>query len=291
MPEIVINEKAPIIYISKPNTISGLDLSGTIAIRTDGLLGDNIIASTAFSQIRILEQDRPFIIYSTYHHNSTRILLLYDLFKELFDTNVIQLILHKGRGHGPLQVNEKVFLKSLGCKSVYDCAPWEEGFFSLRRSLPMLGESMQKVWNSKASNLCNVALFRWSGFHTHYPMRNRPWHEWQVIERELLNLGYQIFLFGWDDPLPCGKEVIDLRRKLSVYETLKHMAQCRFLISTVTFAPLFCQYYIPCFVLSDTRDIPNLRKRWCVLSRYIIFDVSTNYLDDLCKAIRDFSNE
>lgn len=278
---------SPVLFLKDLSNTINLNLEATIAVRTDGLLGDNIVASKAFSGIRASEGNLPLIIYSTYNHNPSRVWLIYDLFVELFCSKTIAKIIHKDRQHGPIIPTERHFLMKLGCKRVYDCGPFEREFQGLAKTKPMLGHAIQNVWANRRTRSDKVALFRWSGFHTHYPDRNRPFKEWQKIEQLLVDLGKQVMLFGWDDPLPSSQNVIDLRRKLSPYETLWYMAECDFLVSIVTFAPLFCQHYIPCLVLSDPRDIPNLKKRWNVSPRYEIFDASSDYLEPLCYRIKE----
>jgi len=281
----------PVLFLQGLKNTVDLNLEATIAVRTDGLLGDNIAASKAFLGIRASEGNLPLVIYSTYNHNPSRVCLIYDLFVELFHSKIIAKIIHSGRQHGPVTCAERHFLMKLGCRRVYDCGPFEREFQGLDKTEPMLGHAIRNVWVNRKTPSDKVALLRWSGFHTHYPDRNRPLKEWQKIEDLLLDLGKQIILFGWDDPLPCSRNVIDLRRKLSPYETLWYMAQCDFLVSTVTFAPLFCQHYIPCLVLSDHRDVPNLKKRWNVSTRYEVFDVSSDYLGPLCYRIKELMQE
>jgi len=258
---------------------------GGILVRTDGLIGDNIVASRAFQYILKKHPGKPVTIYNTYNHTPSRVKLLADLFQELIASRFIFSIVHKGRNHGPLNAEEEALFRD-NYEAWYDCGPFERQFHNIRKSAPMLGSNLLKAWEDRKHD-SYVALFRWSGFHNHYQLRNRPWNEWREIERLLIRLGKRPLLFGWDDPMPFEQGIIDLRRKLSVYETLLHIARCNLLISTVTFAPLFCQHYIPCLVLSDPSDITNLTTRWKVLSTYELFDVSSHDLSQLCSRIEE----
>jgi hypothetical protein len=154
----------------------------------------------------------------------------------------------------------------------------------------MLGNQIQKIWNSRDTETRNVAIFRHSNFHLHYQQRNRPWGEWRIIEEFLLKNEFRVVLFGWDDFMPCSSGIIDYRRKLGIHKTLEILSQCRFLVSTVTFVPLYCQFFVPCFVLSDPSDIDNLVHRWRVLKNYKIYDVSNDYLTVLCNDLDKMIN-
>ncbi len=259
--------------------------AGTFAIRTDGLLGDSIVASSAFEWITSQRPGQSAVIYSTYGRDPTRLALLADLFQELFEDRWIRAIVHKGRAHGPVSRNEEIQLRALGCEQCYDCGPFEQSFAKMSRGAPYLGARLRQAWDDRAGSTRRVALFRCSRFHDHYPLRNRPWDEWKWIEEQVIELGLKPCIFGWDDYMPTLKESHDYRRRLSVYQTLQEMANCRFLISTVTFAPLFCQHYCACLVISDPRDIENLRLRWKVRSEYKIFDASLPYRDELREQI------
>lgn len=253
---------------------------GTIGVRTEGLLGDNIVASTAFRGLINIHR-KPIIIFSTYTHDKERVNLLADLYSELISTNVIKGIIHFSRPHGPITDEQKDFLIKIGCQKVYDCGSFEDEFKTLQRGEPFLGEKLEKEWKSKKEKNNVIGLFRWSGFHAHYFLRNRPYKEWEIIEKFLIKRGFKCILFGQDDLLPNKNKFTDYRKKLTVYETLKKMAQCSLLISTTSFPPLFCQYYIPCLVLSDPGDIQNLKEKWEVSNNYKIFDVSKNYIEQI----------
>jgi len=273
----------PILHIK---SLKEWPCQGGILVRTDGLIGDNIVASTAFRYIFKRHPGKSFTIYNTYNHSFERLKLLADLFQELFADGLIYAIVHKGRKHGPLNTEEEAIFRE-NYDAWYDCAPFERQFLEMSKSTPMLGPNLQRAWEDEEPDSNCVALFRWSGYHSHYQLRNRPWIEWQEIERFLIKLGAQPLLFGWDDPMPFEDGVIDFRRKLGVYETLLDMAKCSLLISTVTFAPLFCQHYIPCLVLSDPNDISNLTKRWKILPTYELFDASSDYLGQLTIRIQE----
>lgn len=265
-----------------------LRVEGTVAVRTDGLLGDNIVASTAFEDICRREKNAPLIIFNTYNHDSSRLTLLCDLFCEMINDGIISDILHYPRDHGALRDEERAFLLNLGCRAVYECAPFEKEFLGLSRGAPSLGERLNSRWHYRTGLSGRIALFRWSGFHRHHWCRNRPSEEWLEIQNTLQIHGKTPVLFGWDDPLPAGRGVIDLRRRLSVHETLMHMADCEFLISTTSFPPLFCQHFIQCFVLAAPEDISNLHTRWCVKDSYEMYDVSQDYLNALTERISSF---
>jgi len=259
---------------------------GGVLVRTDGLIGDNIVASTAFRYIFKRHPGKQITIYNTYNHRFERVKLLADLFQELVSCGLIYAIIHKDRKHGPVNAEEEIVFRD-NYETWYDCAPFETQFLKMRKSTPMLGPNLQKAWKDRKHDSKYVALFRWSGFHNHYQLRNRPWDEWREIERLLIKLGKRPLLFGWDDSMPFEKGIIDLRRRLDLYHTLFLLARCNLLISTVTFALLYCQHYIPCLVLSDPGDIKNLTIRWKVLSTYELYDASSNYLDRICSRIEE----
>lgn len=264
-------------------------LPRSIAVRTDGLLGDNIVASTAFEFILNSNPGHQIVVVNTYNHDPGHIVLLSDLFSGLIRKGVIRKILHFPRPHGPLTTCERRELLSAGSSAVYDCGPFEEEFHKLPKGKPFLGVARKELGNDQREIL--VALFRYSGFHSHYPLRNRPYEEWRKIERMIESCGARPVLFGLDDAMPITPSTIDLRGRISVYDTLAYVLSCRCLISTTTFLPLYAQHFIPCFVLSDPDDIPNLVYKWKVLQNFSILDVTKDYLHVLDRQLgRSLSN-
>lgn len=277
-----------IYYLKDIGLSHNLSFPNTVGIRVDGLIGDNIVASTTFKNI-IEKEKKQLVIFCTYNHEKTRIKLLADLYSELMFNGTIKCIIHYPRPHGPLTIKEKKYLKGIGCVKIYDCGPFEREFKNLKKDLPFLGKNLEKKWETKRSNK-TVALFRWSGFHSHYQLRNRPYSEWEKIEGFLISRGFRCILFGIDDVLPNKNGLKDYRGKLTVYGTLKKMSECSLLISTTSFPPHFCQYFIPCLVLSDPGDVKNLKKKWGINNNFIVFDVNKKYLLQMKKFLSKFYN-
>jgi len=139
-------------YITDISSVPDLNYPETVGVRTDGLLGDNIIASTAFRSI-INNTGRPVVIFSTYNHDKRRVKLLADLYSELISEELIKSIIHYPRPHGPLQKEERDFLEKIGCEKVYDCGPFEKEFKQLQRGKPFLGKELEKELESKKKKI------------------------------------------------------------------------------------------------------------------------------------------
>jgi hypothetical protein len=280
---------------------------GTFAVHTDGLIGDHCLVSTVFEML-LERHDAPMVIYSTYTpnpwpyrrglkpehlqeiadlapRNRKRLDLVVDLLKELISANMIHGIYHFGRLFRDMDEMEKRYLWQMGCERVYDLSLISKQFIDMPKAMPYLGPEMRAEWERPKPHPLKIALFRWSAIHPHCTERLRPYNEWSRIERSLLECGMQPILFGYDDELPNDHGLLDFRKKLSVYGTLKAMAECAAMVTVTSFPPVFAQYYIPCLVLTDERDVSRQERIWKRTDRYEICPVKEGYQADLMRSL------
>jgi hypothetical protein len=127
----------------------------------------------------------------------------------------------------------------------------------LKKGIAYLGFPQPKTNNNK------VALFRFSGFHQHVPLRHIKEEDWLNIEEHLLNLGLDVYLYGYDDPMKTlVKPENDFRKKLTILGTIKHAADSGLCISTTTYLPHYLHHFVPCLVYIDPIDTVPISLMW-----------------------------
>jgi len=252
-----------------------------VIVRVPGLIGDAILASTRFDSI-LKEHDAPFMILSTYPYVPARLELVKDLYRELFENGTVAEMVNCPSGNPPLDSGSIKHFLAQGAIAYYD--PVYRDFDSLPATLPKLGPQIYRHWHETVRPEKTVALFRRSAFHSHVPERNRPQDEWQEAEKILVDRGYEMALFGYDDDLANIHNLTDYRHALSIYDTIKAAAGFEQLISVTTFLPIFCQFFVPCYVLADPTDIEAVKKLWRVRDNYHILDASEDWIAQIRSA-------
>lgn len=268
--------------------IPGKVYHGTTVVRIHGLLGDNILAATRFRWIRN-KHKAPLTLVSTYTHpHCERQDLLPDLYRELLEDGTITQIFSHPVGNFLPDENHVRKLLHRGAKGFYGPTMRDLKRIPVDPEGPYLGAALRERWQTKASPR-RVAIFRWSGYHAHARLRLRPYNDWRQIEKTLVDAGYEVVLFGWDDPLPRIYATEDYRKKLSIYETLWEAATCGQLISVTTFLPVYCQFFMPCYVLTDPTDIGLQRKIWQMRHEaYQIIDVSKPFIKPILEKVKTY---
>lgn len=255
--------------------------AGRVVVRVPGLIGDNILASTRFETI-LARHEAPLMILSTYPYAPTRLDLLDDLYRELLASGIVAEIVNSPYGNLLLDPADTKRFLDKGAVAYYD--PIYRDFTSLMVAIPKLGPGIRSHWQKTRREPKSVALFRRSAFHSHVPERNRPQNEWQEVEDMLSNQDYEMALYGYDDDLANTHNVTDYRGKLSIYGTLKSVAGFERVISVATFLPVFCQFFIPCYVLVASSDVEAVKKLWRMRDNYHILDVSKDWIGQIRSA-------
>jgi hypothetical protein len=287
----------------------GEKFPGAAAVHTEGLIGDHILISTTFDHA--LRDEKPFVLFSTYYNNPwphrgkitrqqwhtmlvssipenmKRLRLVEDLFEEMITSGQLKGILYHPRKFGPFHEPEMRYLKRLGCDVMLDCSLYNPQYPQYPKSEPYIGRQMREAWKAPRGGDLTVALFRWSGIHGHYQDRLRPYPEWRAFEGWLLAQGFRPILFGYDDPLPNDHRLLDYRKRLSVYQTLREIAKCDLIVSVTSFPPVLGQYYVPCIVLADKKDIPNQRNFWKRTGRYQVVPITAGTWDEVRALVLD----
>src|ERR1700693_3278213 len=238
-------------------------------LRIHGLFGDCIKATSVLSELIKEDPSRKYVILISYS-NAQNGVLVRDLFSDLISAGIIVgLFLNEYRIVGNISYHQFAFLQDVGCSKVEDLYYFNSNGYKRKTGLPYLG------FANPASKLDKVALFRFSGFHQHVPMRHIPEQEWLEIESHLLSLGLDVNLYGWDDSM---KTLVspekDFRKKLSVLGTIKHASDSGLSITTTTYLPIYLHHFIPCLVFADPNDMYLINMMWRSNHNYQCIDTT-----------------
>ncbi len=238
-----------------------------IGMRIHGLLGDGVKASTIISR---MIGNRKFVVLYTYP-DANRRGLVRDLFSGLVDKgHIIGLFFTTCDSVGEMLDVHRKFFSDLGIREVID--------FSLGLEIKRETGVAYLGFDNLPRKERKISLFRYSGFHKHYPGRHIPEGDWLAIEYFLLNRGFDVYLYGYDDVMATNVlPSKDYRKRLTVLDTLKYSSDSSLVISTTTFFPLYHHHWIPCLVLCDGGDVPNLISWWRSNENYIVIDTRTDY--------------
>lgn len=261
----------------RPPQILDFSQNNLVGVRIQGLLGDSIKAASVISS---LPEDRKVLISLAYP-DIRRHPLVQNLFSHLLRSGRIVDILPSPRpGLGTIQPEEIQDLRSRGCREIYDITVLSSEFGSYPQTKPDLGLPAREPIKGR------VCLMRRSHFHDHFSLRNRPYQEWDRIEGYLVKAGFQPEILGLDDPMPNPHGLPDYRRLLTPLQTLERVMGSELVISLPTFVPVYSCQYRPTIVLSDPRDIPQLRDRWYAGGDVTLFDVTQPYIEPLLELIK-----
>lgn len=229
-----------------------------MGLRVHGLIGDLIKATTVLSELIKENPDRRYIFLVSYNDETKRGLVKEVLTDLINSDKVIGVFFNNAKVIGNITYSQYSFLRQIGCSDISDLYFFDSKDYRLRKKgLPYLGFAQPLPKDTK------VALFRYSGFHTHVALRHIPEQSWLLLEDYLLKLGLDVHLYGYDDTMSTlVKPENDHRKKFSVLETIKHSADSGLCISTTTFLPHYLHAFIPCLVFIDPVDTYALNLLW-----------------------------
>ncbi len=254
-----------------------------VALRIHGLVGDCIKATTIISAYLRENPEQQFVVLVSYNDASKRGIVK-DLFSKLVEKNIIVgLFFNEFPLIGNVSFHQFQFLRSIGCENILDLYFYNSEVYNITDTGPAyLGFENLEIDSNK------IALFRFSGFHQHVPLRHIPEEEWLTLEFHLLHLGYDVHLYGYDDTMSTAPGVIDHRRELSVLETIEHASNAGLCISTTTFLPLYLHHRVPCLVYIDPKDMNAVSLLWRDSHNYM--PINTQSLDHL-DYVKDFATK
>lgn len=267
------------------NKYVGLDV---VAFRIHGLVGDVIKATTVMAPMILSNPSRKYVIlqsYSNVHAPNDTIVgqgIIKDVFSGLVSSGVVIGLYFNNYGVvGNMSYYQYEFLRNIGCVNIIDLYYLNSDAYKfLKRGVAYLGFPQPEINNNK------VALFRFSGFHSHIPLRHIPEDEWLSIEEHLLKLDLGVCLYGYDDVLKTlVKPENDFRKKLSVLGTIKHASDAGLCISTTTYLPLFLHHFVPCLVFIDPVDTVPVNLFWRSNHNYIAINTQ---LGDHVQFVQDY---
>jgi hypothetical protein len=254
-----------------------------MGLRVHGLIGDCIKATTVLSELIKEDPTRTYVFLISYK-DETKGSLIKDIFSDLIAKGlIVGLFLNNYQIVGNMSFLQWSFLRDLGCDIALDLYFHSSDEYKRRKTgIAYLG------FEQPQSSPTKVALFRYSGFHQHVPLRHIPEKEWLEIEDHLLNLGLDVHLYGQDDTMrTLVKPDNDFRKKLSVLGTIKHSADSGLCISTTTFLPHYLSHFIPCLVFCDPIDIPALCLQW--RSNHNFMPIDTTKVDHV-SYVKEFAS-
>lgn len=248
-----------------------------IIVRFNGLFGDVLHGTCKFNHFRKLYPNNKWIIIHEYG-NKERAELCKPFFQHLFNSGELKYyFFNKFMGSSRISRSMRTIINSIGVPDhkICDCYVFQAKPKMITR--PDIGIEIPDH-----KDQTKAVIFRKSGWHGHFPERNRPIEEWMQIERYLLDSGYTVYLLGYDDEMPNPNNLIDLRKKMSVYEILDFVKDSSICITTTTFLYMWTQFVCPSLVLSAKGDIRNLQRHWKITNYMVPIDVQkNNYLGAL----------
>ena len=265
-----------------------------VGIRLSGLIGDTIHASTRFNYILEKFPDKRWLVIHSYPQPrfEERIKgVAQELLQTFFKDGRIAYYFCSGAGKGGAtytsikEVTDAFRFCRIAPDRIFECLYKHPKLPKM--DYPNLGIDLAVKKNPK-----KVVIFRYSGWHNHFPERNRPYSEWQKIEEFLLEKGYEVNLLGLDDKMPITPGVKDFRgyfKLRSLLDFCKDSAMC---ISVATFLYQWTQHICPTAVLSDARDCAALKGPWKLTNKLHVINVNnSNYLSDVFDLIQTFKKE
>jgi hypothetical protein len=261
-----------------------IHVGNTIGIKLQGLLGDTIRASTIFDSIVEQYPDHKWVVIHSYTGPTERLDDVREMMKPWFDNGRIYRYFIDNRGTPEeLPEHHSMFFKECQCHDVFDLLIITDKFLSYEASKPTVYPP-SKVGASESRK---AVILRYSGFHDHFPERNRSVEEWDIMTQALLDAGYEVHLVGLDDEMPNNLDVVDHRGKLSVVETLQLANTASLCVSVASFLPVFTQASYKSLVLTAEGDMYNLERWWKYTDNYVPINVEVdNYLDFVVNQIK-----
>ncbi len=253
--------------IKELNIIDGNDY---IVIRINGLYGDALNACCKLRIILDKFPNTPWIIIHSYG-NKDKVLESMILFQYWMNNGKIKYYFHDNfAGSSLLNPNIRKKLNSLNIpdERIYD-------FYVFRHTYRFKTEPLIGIDIPVKKDLNKCIIFRYSGWHGHFPSRNRPYEEWKQYEITLLNKGYNIYLLGKDDNMPLTSDsIIDLRNKFNIYQLLDFVKDSSLCLTTTTFLYVWTQFICKTLVFADKGDIHNLTRFWKFTNNVHLFNTS-----------------
>ena len=265
-----------------------------ICIRLSGLIGDTIHAATRFQYINKQCPDLPWVVIHSYPQPKFQeriTAMASELLKPHFESGKIVHYFCSGSGKGGApyinipEVVDAVRFCRIPPDHVFDCL-----YKANKRpdmTWPDLGIDRAVQKDPK-----KAVIFRYSGWHNHFPQRNRPHSEWKQIEEYLLENGYDVYLVGLDDPMVVSSKVQDLRRTFKLRGLLEFSKDASICISVATFFYQWMQHICPTAVLSDDKDCASLNGPWKLNNNLNVIGVGNGetYLNNVFKFIDSVGN-
>lgn len=249
-----------------------------IAFRVHGLIGDCIKATTILAG-KIEENPNSKYVFLISYNDASKKGLIKDLFSDLVESGiVVGLFFNECSVIGNMNFYQYDFLKRIGCSRILDMYYHSSDEYQFNKAgQAYLGFEQVLPKNNK------VALFRFSGFHQHVPLRHIPEEGWLDIEKHLISLGLDVHLYGHDDEMETTEGVHDHRREFSVIDTIKHASDSGLSLSTTTFLPLYLHHFIPCLVLVDPSDLAAVSLLWRSTHNYMPINTTLPDFKDYIK--------
>lgn len=239
-----------------------------VVIRFNGLFGDILHGMCRIQPILNSYPNHKWIIVHDYL-SFDRVKVAMDLLSYWIDNGKIAYYFHYKNTNSariPKDCSEKLNARGIPNDRIFDMYVFQNKPDII--TLPQLGIEIPLKQPKKA------VIFRYSGYHRHYPKRNRPEGEWSEIEKMLLNAGFTVYLLGKDDSMGNSNNVVDLRGTQTIKEVLEFSSNAQVCITVTTFLYLWQQFLCPTAVLADGADVITLRNYWQLHSNLDIINAT-----------------
>lgn len=235
-----------------------------IGLWLQGLLGDVILASTYFQHILDKYPDHKWIIVHSYKEEA-KVPVVQQVLQPYFDNGrIIKYVWNYMPACYPMPKEVKDYFNSEGVDDIIELM-----FANFNKD--HLTKPRLEIAFSKPTDYKKAIMMRKSSWNPHFLERNRPYEEWERIEKTLVKYGFTPYLVGVEDDMPLAcDESVDLRNSFTVRELLEFSADAAYCISCTTFLPVFTQFVCPTIVICDPRDEGNQQANWKLTDNYII---------------------
>lgn len=261
--------------------ISKIEPGEYVVVRVNGLYGDLLHATCKFQYIHNKYPNANWIMIHSYGI-AERVETCVDLLKSWIDSDKLKYYFYDHyTKSSPLQPYVRNKLNGVGITNdrIFDC-------FVFQGKPPLITAPFLGIDIPQQKDKNKAVIFRYSGWHGHFPARNRPIEEWTRIEQHLLKKGYTVHLLGKDDPLPNPNRVIDHRGQFTIREGLDFAKDASICITTTTFFYVWMQFVCPTMVLSEGGDVPNLNRYWKLHPNMQVVNInSPTYLNQVINFI------
>lgn len=260
--------------------LQGLHMKRRIGIRLHGSVGDTVHASTAFWDLIGAFGDAEYFTASTCTVSYRTVKSMLEGVRYISDHLKHLTVRGDSPRASPLLAPEWKWFHDHGCELVYDLFPFDPAVYSgeifartpltiPRQPFPCLSvrraiaEVVPKYFLEEPDRP-TVALYRYSGWHPHFPERNLDQSRWDSIVSLLLEKGFRILLLGLDDPYGVPKDdlIVNLIGKLTINQSLAVSRLADMFVGPISGLFHYARFYTRCFAVGSVAMQNEMHSVW-----------------------------